>query len=257
MNILVLFDGAGLSRLGLESAGHQCLGVELDPTKHELSRHLGSDRCVLAEARAYARAHLSEFDAVWASPPCVRRISCIKDLTKADGLRDPQFQGNHLRWCLSLPVPILWVENVTLQGSRGNGWGRVWNAAQFLREPRQNRNRIIGGRYPEPHVLHPYRRCFPGICPTITATEYKASGATDKCRASRFYGRNLTVEECAWHQGLTIPRAWYGIPEWFRPDDRFRGIHWRRNLYVAIGNAVPVYMARAFGAALLHHGQAH
>ena len=117
--------------------------------------------------------------------------------------------------------------------------------------------RIIGGRYPEPHVLHPYRRCFPGICPTITATEYKASGATDKCRASRFYGRNLTVEECAWHQGLTIPRAWYGIPEWFWPDDRFRGIHWRRNLYVAIGNAVPVYMARAFGAALLHHGQAH
>ena len=31
MNIAVLFDGAGLARLGLEQAGHTCIGIELDP----------------------------------------------------------------------------------------------------------------------------------------------------------------------------------------------------------------------------------
>ncbi len=38
MNIAVLFDGAGLARLGLEQAGHTCTGIELDPLKHMLSK---------------------------------------------------------------------------------------------------------------------------------------------------------------------------------------------------------------------------
>lgn len=250
MKILVLFDGAGLARLGLEQAGHECLGIELDPTKHRLSLQLGSGNCILGNARHWAKLTRGmKFDAVWMSPPCVKRTSCIKDLTKANGLRDPEFQGNHLSWCLAeaKKFGVSWVENVTLQGSKGNDWGDMWNAAQFLREPVQNRNRVIGGNYHPPHVHHGYKRFFPGICPTIMATEYKASGATDKCRASRFYGRNLTYDECAFHQGLTIPALWRITPDWFRPGDRHRHAHWKRNLFVAIGDGVPVYMAKSFG----------
>lgn len=33
MRIAVLFDGAGLARLGLEQAGHDCTGYELDPAQ--------------------------------------------------------------------------------------------------------------------------------------------------------------------------------------------------------------------------------
>ncbi len=252
MRIAVLFDGAGLARLGLETAGHDCTGVELDPRKHELSKYVGSGNCILGDARLF---DLSGFDAVWSSPPCVRRTSCIKDLTKAEGLRDIEFQGDHLQWSLNLTTPILWVENVTVQGDEEqNEWGTTFNAAQFLPDPIQNRNRVIGGRYryPEGWVYHAYKRWFPGTCPTITATEYKASGATDKCRASRFYGRNLSLEECAYHQGFDIPPSWSIIPDWFHPLSKSgkpldRRVHWRRNQFEAIGNGVPVYMARAFG----------
>lgn len=248
MRVLVLFDGAGLARLGLERAGHECTGIELDPLKHRLSELVGSGKCYLDDARNWGEL-TSAFDAVWCSPPCVRRTSCIKDLTKADGLRDPEYQGDHLSWCLGLEAGVLWVENVTMQGAYGNEWGTAWNAAQFLKKPIQNRNRIIGGKYKHPKVQRPYTRWHPGICPSITATEYKASGATDKCRASRFYGRNLTVEECAYHQGFKIPKGWYDIPFWFLPGNRHRQTLWRRNLYEAIGNGVPVYMAEAFGRA--------
>ena len=51
MKIAVLFDGAGLARLGLEQAGHDCIGFELDPWKHYLSTWVGSGNCVLADAR--------------------------------------------------------------------------------------------------------------------------------------------------------------------------------------------------------------
>lgn len=246
MKIAVLFDGAGLARLGLEQAGHECVGVELDPRKHHLSKMLGSGNSVLGDATEF---DLSGFDAVWASPPCSTRSTAIKDLTGKGGLRDPKYQQDHLAWCLGLDKPVLWVENVTVQGSKGNDWGTTYNAAQFTEVPLQNRNRVIGGRYSAPFVFRPYKRwAGPGVCPCISATEYKGCGS-DRLRASRFYGRKLTVDECAYHMGLEIPDAWRQIPDWFMPDYKHRHIHWERNLYEAIGNGVPVYMARAFGEA--------
>ncbi len=224
LKIAVLFDGAGLARLGLEQAGHDCTGYELDPTKHELSRCVGSGNCILADA---TKVDLSPFDAVWASPPCQWH-----SVARTQGDPISEYATDYLEWSLSLPHPVLWVENVLYPGA---SWGRKWNAAQFLENPTQNRNRMIGGRHALPYVHHPYRRAFDGVCPAITATEYKGC-ASDKRRASRFYGRRLTVEECAWHQGFEIP------PEWqkYKPNV----------IYEAIGNGVPVYMARAFGGAI-------
>lgn len=110
MKIAVLFDGAGLARLGLEQAGHQCTGVELDPLKHCLSLSIGSGNCVLGDATQF---DVSGFDAIWASPPCATRSSLPKDLTGKGGLRQPQYQNNYLEWCLRLDTETLWVENVT------------------------------------------------------------------------------------------------------------------------------------------------
>ncbi len=264
MNILVLFDGSGLARLGLERAGHYCVGVELDPTKHELSRHVGSGNCVLGDARHWPelRHHgrlLSglSFQGVWMSPPCAMRSSAIKDLTGKNGYRNPEYQGDHLWWCLreAKRFKVSWIENVTVQGSRGNEWGKTWNAAQFERDPRQCRNRVIGGHHlPPVPVYREYRRLYQGldICPCVSATEWKGC-ATDKLRASRWYGRKLSLAECALRQGFPIPAAWRHVPSWFMPEYRHRAIHWVRNQYEAIGNGVPIFMAEAFGNA--HHGK--
>jgi site-specific DNA-cytosine methylase len=234
MNIAVLFDGAGLARLGLEQAGHTCTGFELDPWKHYLSKHVGSGNSVLADVRD---VDLSAFDAVWASPPCQQRSSA-----RTQGAPTSEFATDLLPWSLALPHRVLWVENVLVQGKVGNEWGTKYNSAQFGADPIQNRNRVIGGRYCPPVVDREYKRAFLGVCPAITASEYKGC-ATDSRRASRFYGRKITVEEAAYHQGLDIPEAWYTIPEGFTKA------RWYRNLYEGIGNGVPVFMARAFGEA--------
>lgn len=249
MKVAVLFDGAGLARLGLERAGHICTGVDLDPVKHHFSQLTGSGRCELGDARDF---DLTGYDAIWMSPPCAQRSTAIKDLTRKGGYRNIEYQQDHLEWCLTLKyaglLGISWIENVTIQGSKGNDWGRTWNAAQFLEAPLQNRNRVIGGVHDAPKVFRPYRRWHPGICPTISATEYKGC-ASDRLRASRYYGRKLTVQECAYHQGFEIPSTWFNIPDWFMPDYRHRAIHWERKIYEAIGDGVPVYMAQAFGQA--------
>lgn len=236
LNIAVLFDGAGLARLGLELAGHYTVGVEIDPWKHYLSSFVGSGRCVLCDATQF---DLSDFDAVWASPPCQLRSSA-----RTQGPPISEYANDYLTWCLKIDKDILWVENVTVQGSKGNDWGKIYNAAQFLEVPLQNRNRIIGGRFKEPRIFHPYRKIFKDICPAIVATEYKGC-ASDTRRASRFYGRRLTVEECAYHQGipLDVVNKWMKIPETWRGSPS----QWRNNIYEAIGNAVPPYMSYGFG----------
>ncbi len=116
----------------------------------------------------------------------------------------------------------------------------MWNAAQFEVSPRQQRNRVIGGRYAAFQAFRPYREKYEGICPAITASEYKGC-ATDARRASRWYGRKLTVDECAYRQGFTIPDAWRDVPDGFTPAG------WRKQQYEAIGNGVPVFMAQQFG----------
>lgn len=245
MKIAVLFDGAGLARLGLERAGHDCTGFELDPLKHGLSRMVGSGRTVLADVRD---VDLSTFDAVWASPPCQLRSSA-----RTQGAPVSPYAVDLLDWALALPHSVLWVENIMSQRTADNGWGRAFNAAQFGPVPIQNRNRIIGGRYPEPTVDRPYRKAFPGVCPCITATEYKGC-ASDTRRASRFYGRRLDLFECAYHQGLDAAtvRGWIEARSALAPN--LTPGEWRRNLYEAIGNGVPVFMAQAFGCAVAQAG---
>lgn len=242
MKIAVLFDGAGLARLGLEKAGHSCTGFEINPIAHHLSCMVGSGNCILADV---LNVNLKEFNAVWASPPCQ-----LCSTARTQGFPESKYSKNLLDWSLSLPHDVLWVENVTFN-AYGNimkpGWGKVYNAAQFQNFPIQNRNRMIGGRYSEPKVKHLWKKIFPGICPCITATEYKGC-ASDQRRASRYYGRRLTLDEVAYHQGFNIPKKWY-VP---LSNYSLQGPQssWSKELYRAIGNGVPVYMAYAFGKAV-------
>ncbi len=231
MKIAVLFDGAGLARLGLEQAGHQCTGFEISPLKHLLSLHVGSGNCVHADAR---EVDLSGFDAIWASPPCQQRSVANTQHTISSPYADPSL----LAWALTLPHDILWVENVPVS-AQADRWGKRWNAAQFLEQPRQNRVRIVGGRHKLPEVYWEYRRFYKGLSHAIIAHEY--GGADMNFTASQAFGRDLSIAECGYYQGLDIPEAWYHVPE------GVTGLRWRINIYEAIGNGVPVYMSYAFG----------
>jgi site-specific DNA-cytosine methylase len=240
LKIAVLFDGAGLSRLGLEQAGHICTGYELNPIAHHLSKSVGSGNSILADVKDI---DYSEYDAIWASPPCQKRSSA-----RTQGNAKGDFADDLLEWSLNLHkqypnLKYIWIENVTVQGKTGNDWGRIYNAAQFGEDPIQNRNRIIAGKYIPPVEQRSYKKAFPNICPCITASEYKGC-ASDKRRASRFYGRRLTLEECAYHMGFVIPETWK------TPLKGYTQSKWNEELYRAIGNGVPVYMAKAFGEAV-------
>lgn len=274
----VLFDGAGLARLGLEQSGKfECTGFELDPKKHELGKHVGSGNTVLLDALKFedwAKQNGIVFDAIWASPPCQLFSSA-----RTQGPPISKYSGDYLQWCLDLTskYKTVWVENVAPQNGK-NLWGELWNAAQFGEYPRQNRVRQIGGSYKRPKIHRPFKKFYakksgevpltwgtqPGsvvrkmpfsmydtttgkstwfvklICPCVTATEYRGC-ATDKRRASRFYGRRLTIEECAFHMGFEIPQHWFKMLE--------DGEITKKEIYEAIGNGCYVKMVQAFGEA--------
>lgn len=251
MKIAVLFDGAGLARLGLERAGHECTGYEIDPAKHHLSKMVGSGNCILGDVRDF---DYSGYDAIWASPPCQKR----SDANEND-LSNVKYSDldNLLIWSLNLPHRILWVENVIESGG-WNSWGKKFNAAQFTPIPIQSRNRIIGGRYCEPFVFRSYQRMYGDydICPTILASEYKGGVSGDatkeRRKAMRWYGRPLALSEMAYHQGFSIPdellKSWYQVPHLLKPNGkRYTWKQWRIVLSEAIGNGVPCYMSYMFG----------
>lgn len=246
MKIAVLFDGAGLARLGLEQSGHECTGYELDPSKHYLSQFVGSGNCILQDATT---VNLDSFDAIWASPPCQKWSVA----TKGNITKDTDFSDESLlEWSIGLvdkyPNKVIWIENVVSE-KRNNYWGTKFNAAQFLEQPIQNRNRVIGGNYLRPQVFRDYQYSYPklNICPCILATPPRS---VNKRWPTRYYNRGLSVREVAYHQGFEIPEnlihSWFYNPERIG-DMKFTYIQWRNNLYQAIGNGVPVYMAKAFG----------
>jgi hypothetical protein len=238
MKIAVLFDGGGLARYGLEKTGHKCVGFEADPFKHYLSQKVGSGNCVLADA---TKVKLDEFDAVWASPPCQWHSQ-----VRISGDPISPWSEDLLEWSLSLKTEILWVENVIPQ-YRYLYFGKKYNAAQFLPNPVQNRNRMFGGRFKEPIVYHQYKRRFPTCFSCVTATEWKGLGGGKGKRAANSIGRKLKLEECANLQGLplSILTEWVIRPR-FWPETYIR---WAYQLYEAIGNGVPTYMSFGFGRA--------
>lgn len=252
MKIAVLFDGAGLARLGLEQAGHECTGFELDPSKHYLSKFVGSGNCVLQDATT---VDLEPFDAIWASPPC--QFWSSNNITG----NVSEFGGyNLLDWSLDLvkkyPNKIIWVENV-FSRRRLNTWGLHFNAAQFTETPLQQRKRIVGGIYKSPKVYRNFKHSYKGVCPAILAGEYKTPQTTidkwllDKNKivfscAAKFLKRPLTIFDGAYYQGFEIPDKWLeNIKEIC--GKKYTEKQWINNLYEAIGNGVPVYMAKAFG----------
>lgn len=249
LNIAVLFDGAGLARLGLEQAGHICTGYELDPVKHHLGSMVGSGNVKLRDVLTITREEISRYDAVWASPPCQSRSSAgNRDTSKARKNRKHNDLLLEHTFKLCSSAPISWIENV-IDPRGDNSWGALYNAAQFLKEPIQTRNRIIGGNHTPPVTYRPYKRYYKefNICPAITASTWKRYSAIGTFSGSceSWYKRAPSPREAAYHQGFTIPDTL--LRSWFHKLDGFTDAQWRRQLYEAIGNGVPVYMARAFG----------
>jgi len=96
MKIAVLFDGGGLARLGLEQAGHECTGYEIDPVKHYLSGFVGSGRSVCLDVTKFS---FPEYDAVWASPPCQ-----VRSPARTQGEPLSPYSADLVDWSLS-PEP--------------------------------------------------------------------------------------------------------------------------------------------------------
>lgn len=247
LNILVLFDGAGLAMRGLLDAGHDCTGVELMPEKAHLSKILNPDakEHIVANVLDLDMDWIESFEAVWASPPCQKRSDV--SITKDPNSEDYANYDYYLQWSLNLPNEVLWVENV-LSFRYSNNFGEKWNAAQFELEPRQTRRRIIAGRYLRPFAFRQFQYDYPklNICPAIMASGWKKTNPKFD-RSQDWYGRRLSIREAAYHQGVTIPESL--LSSWFHPQPGYTNAQWRKNIYEGIGNGVPVYMARAFGDA--------
>lgn len=267
LDVLVLFDGAGFAARGLLNSGITANGgsmtcVELDPDRVYLARQLNPGVThITADIFDLDINWIAGFDAVWASPPCQKRSGCTGSHRDVESMPQYERHDDMLAWSLALPNDILWVENVIDNNTtKDNSWGKRYTAAQFEKHPRQLRQRLIGGRYRPPYVWRPYRQHYRheglSICPAITGHNNRwtpkvyPSGFIAN-EAANFYGRGLSVTESAWHQGLDrVPdgllESWFYNPN---PDRFTTWNQWREFLYQAIGNAVPVYMAEAFGRA--------
>lgn len=226
----------------------------MHPAKHHLSKLLNPTvEHIQADVMTLDPEWIASFDAVWASPPCQKRSGMNKhDLTVAKYAKHDQL----LDWSLNLPNDVLWVENVV---SLDNSWGHLYNGAQFDEKKRMLRTRVIGGRYGKPKTLLPYRAHYLNfgynIMPTILASHWHRKNnsyfksphsgfVTD--RAAHWFGRGFSVREYAYFMGFDIPDSL--MQSWFYPLDGYTRRQWKIQLYEAIGNGVPVYMARAFAA---------
>lgn len=256
LDILVLFDGAGLAMRGLLDAGHTCTGVELMPEKAHLSKLLNPDAKahIVANVLDLDMEWIKSFEAVWTSPPCQSRSQSNKGNKSENAQNKRVVNDELLAWSLALENEIVWIENVIDLGGY-NEWGTVFNAAQFLETPIQNRQRIIGGRYKYPHVHRAYKPEYGHsgwhISPAVQASIHNRMAIKESGKkhfrdstCESFYGYVPTLDEIAYLQGIEI------IPlEWYEPINNLSWRKWQINLYEAIGNGVPVYMSKAFGDA--------
>ena len=70
MKILNLYAGIGGNRK-LWSDEHEVVAVEYDTSIASVyANHFPKDRVVVTDAHEYLRVHFSDFDFIWASPPC-------------------------------------------------------------------------------------------------------------------------------------------------------------------------------------------
>lgn len=162
---LVLFDGMGFARLGLLRAGYACVGVEIDPTQHMLAgvlmEHYGyrsPSVCADVLHLGLTPELISQFDAVWCSPPCQ-----LRSLANSTGVAArPRLSRDLIRWSLGAEpksplvgyTGTLWVENVHNKHP-DSSWGDRYNQVQFQLMPTQSRQRVIGGHFPAPLVMIP------------------------------------------------------------------------------------------------------
>ncbi|QQM15269.1 DNA methyltransferase [Mycobacterium phage Pound] len=75
--LLDLFSGAGGAGMGYHRAGFEVVGVDINPQpNYPFEFHQG-------DAIEYATAHMHEFDAIHASPPCQSQTALTKGTNKA------------------------------------------------------------------------------------------------------------------------------------------------------------------------------
>lgn len=103
-----------------------------------------------------------------------------------------------------------------------------------------------------------------GVMPAVVASERHASkqpsdpdvyftSPSGRAFGSRYYNRRMTLREVAFHMGLG---ADWEIPDGWRHDKvpypfQMSVSKWEDALYTALGNGVPVFMAKAFGDATM------
>jgi site-specific DNA-cytosine methylase len=265
MKIAVLFDGAGLARKGLEDAGHDCIGFEIDPMSVYLGSFVGKGMCSLCDVRDLSERIFDGFDAVWPSPPCQGHSIAKSKGTKTSkhGSFDLLGHSIDLMKKLKNKGKIFWIENVVGANFKDCNY-KVFNCGEFG-DLRQSRNRKIGGFFLSPKSDRQYQKSYENVPPAITATEFKGSWS-DKRRASRFFLRKMTLEEVAYHQHFEIPDGWENPPAWFYDLDRDyllknfeASTHdkaFENAKYKAIGNGVPCSTSKAFGMVYDLNGKA-